>query len=132
MTFSGLENPGPSVAPNYSILNASAFGLLDGLVATKDVTLFALTNDAFNAAVKQFLTSKQCPSESILEYLKYYAIAPGVYYGDSFTGREVQTLSGATVKLSGLGQFPDLRVNDAKVVIPDIFVKNGVVHVLDR
>ncbi|KAL9595332.1 MAG: hypothetical protein Q9219_006509 [cf. Caloplaca sp. 3 TL-2023] len=128
-TFSNAALP---VAPNYSILNASAFGLLDTLNNKKDVTIFALTNDAFTAAVKKFVSSKQCLSESVAEYLQYYAIAPGVYYGNSFTGKKVQTLSGESVTLSGAGKFPKLKVNDANVVTPDVFVKNGVVHVLDR
>ena len=129
---STFADPNLAIAPNYSILNATALGLLDTLDATKDVTLFALTNDAFEAAVKDFLNSKLCLSQSVLQYLEYYAIAPGVYYGDSFTGRKVRTLSGQSVTLSGVRKSPELRVNEANVVVPDIFVKNGVVHVLDR
>ncbi|KAL8965158.1 MAG: hypothetical protein Q9183_003999 [Haloplaca sp. 2 TL-2023] len=130
---STASSPGrPSVSPNYSILNASAFGLLDTLTNTQDVTLFALTNDAFTAAIKNFLTSKQCPGESILQYLQTYAIAPGVYYGNSFDGRSVETLSGRSVRLDGLESFPNLTVDDARVVVEDIFVENGVVHLLDR
>lgn len=129
-TFLAAISP---VAPNYSIGNATALGLLDSLASTKDVTLFALTNEAFGAALQEFLTSTTCPSESLLQSLEYYAITPGVYYADSFTGRKVRTLNGESVTLSGVKRFPaGLRVNDAKVVVPDIFVKNGVVHVIDR
>ncbi|KAL8867816.1 MAG: hypothetical protein Q9174_005415 [Haloplaca sp. 1 TL-2023] len=125
--------PGPAdVAPNYSILNASAFGLLDTLTETQDVTLFALTNEAFTAAIKQYVTSNQCAGESVLQYLKSYAIAPGVYYGDSFDGRSVETLSGRSLTLAGVEKFPELSVDGRRVAVADIFVKNGVVHLLDE
>ncbi|KAG8530497.1 uncharacterized protein KY384_005000 [Bacidia gigantensis] len=127
-TFSDTALP---VAPNYSILNASAFGLLDALEETKDVTIFALTNEAFAAAVKGFLNKPQCLSRSVLDLLGEYAVVGGVYYGDSFDGRGVKTLGGESVVLSGVGEFPELRVGGARVVVPDVFVRNGVVHVLD-
>ncbi|KAL8952255.1 MAG: hypothetical protein Q9222_001819 [Ikaeria aurantiellina] len=125
---STFANPNSPVAPNYSILNATALGLLDTLTATTDVPLFALTNPAFETAVTGLLNSTtQClAGHSLLQSLKYYAIAPGVYYADSFTGREVRTLSGENVTLSGVGDFPTgLRVNDAEVAVEDVFVRNG-------
>ena len=67
-----------------------------------------------------------------MDYLKYYAISGGVYYAGAFDGRSVRTLNGGSVTLSGVEGFPaGLKVNDVKVAQADIFIKNGVIHVLD-
>ena len=66
--------------------------------------------------------------------LKYYVV-PGVYFQNTFTGRNVPTLlDGKTVRLSGFKADGTgrLKVNDASVVVNDVFTVNGVVHVLDR
>lgn len=45
-------------------------------------------------------------------------------------GESLKTLTGESVKISISGE--NVFVNDAKVLIPDILVANGVVHVIDR
>ena len=117
------------LSPKYALLNASVLGLLDQLDTPRDITVFTLTNTAFTATVQTYIKEKQCASLSILDYLKYYAVVDGVYYADSFTGKSIKTLNGASVKLSGLENFPNLEVNDVKVAVSDVFIKNGVIHV---
>ncbi|KAL9045676.1 MAG: hypothetical protein Q9214_001319 [Letrouitia sp. 1 TL-2023] len=114
---------------NYAISNLSSFGLLDRLDKTKDVTLFSISNPAWEKLINSKIT---LPSlKSLVEDLKYYVITPGVYYGDSFTGRSVQTLSGDSVTLAGYNNG-QLTVNGVKVVQGDIITINGVLHILER
>ncbi|KAI4159288.1 MAG: hypothetical protein LQ342_006692 [Letrouitia transgressa] len=114
---------------NYAISNLSSFGLLDQLDKTKDVTLFSISNPAWEKLINSKIT---LPSlKSLVEDLKYYVITPGVYYGDSFTGRSVQTLSGDSVTLAGYNNG-QLTVNGVKVVQDDIITINGVIHILER
>lgn len=114
---------------NYAIGNLSSFGLLDQVDKTKDVTLFSISNSAWEKLINSKIT---LPSlKSLVEDLKYYVITPGVYYGDSFTGRSVQTLSGDRVTLAGYNKGR-LTVNGVKVVQSDVITINGVIHVLER
>lgn len=52
-----------------------------------------------------------------------------LYSTDLYDGDVIQTLQGQSVKVS----FKDgnVFVNDAEVVVPDVLVANGVVHIID-
>jgi hypothetical protein len=113
---------------NYALSNASSYGLLKPYDDAKDVTIFTVTNAAW-----QDLISKQVcfrSLSSVGDILKYHVIMPGVYYAKDFDGRQVKTLEGATVTLSKAGN--NYKVNEVNVAEPDVFTKNGVYHVLDK
>ena len=115
---------------NEALITLTKLGLLDELAATKDITVFIVDNPAW----EKFIGSKVTLGgglKSLLNYLEYYVIAPGVYVESNFTGIDVETKSGESVRLSGIGRGQP-RVNDAKVVRGDIFLTNGVLHILDR
>ena len=54
-----------------------------------------------------------------------------MYFEDSFDGRVVKALNGYELTLAGAGTGK-LTVNKAEVVFEDVFLTNGVLHVLDR
>ena len=93
----------------------------------QDVTFLTIADAAWN----RFINKDSIWKKDVGKYVGYYAINPGVYYGDSFTGQSVKTLSGESVTLAGY-EGGKLTVNGVKVVESDIITQNGVVHVLER
>lgn len=131
----GLDTPlsFSSIAATLNITSISqlppsfvvAFRLI---TSARDTTLFAISNEAYEA-----LLASQ-PDATFLQFvdtLGYYVVTPGVYFEKDFTGKSVKTLNGSKLKLSGFGTGT-VKANDAVVVRSDIFATNGVVHILDR
>ena len=119
----------PQILRNDAILNVSALGLLDKIEATPNVTLFTVDNPVWDRLISEKVS---LPSlKSVLEYLEYYVVVGEVIFEKDFDGKEVKTLNGETIKLSGAdtGKY---TVNNAKVVRGDLFVSNGVFYILDR
>jgi uncharacterized surface protein with fasciclin (FAS1) repeats len=90
------------------------------------VTVFAPTNDAFKAIgnVVQNLTTEQ-----LAEILTYHVV-PSVAYSTALKdGMELNTANGKklTITIDGEKAF----VNGARVVMSDVLVNAGVVHVID-
>jgi uncharacterized surface protein with fasciclin (FAS1) repeats len=99
----------------------SALGMM------RDLTIFAPNNDAFNniGNITANITTQQLAS-----ILQYHVIAGKVDYSTMLGNMSVQTAAGTNVTISQVnGTF---YVNSAKVVIPDVLVSNGVVHVIDK
>ena len=124
-----LTTDTPQILRNDAILNISALGLLDEIEATPDVTLFTVDNPVWDRLISEKVS---LPSlKSLLDYLEYDVVVGEVVFEGDFDGKEVKTLNGETVKLSG-ADTRKYAVNDAKVVRGDLFVSNGVFHILDR
>ncbi|EME81087.1 uncharacterized protein MYCFIDRAFT_15011, partial [Pseudocercospora fijiensis CIRAD86] len=89
-----------------------------------DLTIFVPTNEAF----------KSVPSDidlkTLTTVLTYHAVAGSVLFSTSLSNTSVTTLQGGDimVTVSDAG----VMVNRAKVVIADVLIANGVVHVIDR
>ncbi|KAL9609305.1 MAG: hypothetical protein Q9167_005923 [Letrouitia subvulpina] len=97
------------------------------LDTTPDLTVFAPNNEAFQsiASILQNITTQQLSA-----VLGYHVINGTVAYSSTLTnGTSVPTLAGPNVTITISGD--DVFVNSAKVVIPDVLVANGVVHVID-
>ncbi|KAL8899293.1 MAG: hypothetical protein Q9207_006270 [Kuettlingeria erythrocarpa] len=102
--------------------------LVDAVDSLSDVTIFAPNNSAFQAIGSALpnLTTSQLAS-----ILQYHVINGTVAYSSSLTdGMTVPALAGGDLRItvSDAGVF----VNSAKVLIPDVLVANGVVHVIDN
>ncbi|KAI9694785.1 MAG: hypothetical protein M1822_000401 [Bathelium mastoideum] len=102
--------------------------LLETVNDLADVTVFAPTNAAFAAINSTVATLTDAQLASILEY---HVISGTVGYSTLLTNGElIPTLdNGANVTIT-LGNGT-VKVNQANVVIPDVLVANGVVHVID-
>ncbi|KAL2195196.1 FAS1 domain-containing protein [Corynascus similis CBS 632.67] len=98
----------------------------DTLNEASDVTIFAPTNDAFNA-IGSLVNSMTL--EQLTSVLNYHVVRGKVLYSELLTGGSELTSQGASVNFRV--QNGALFVNSAKVVISDILVGNGVVHVVD-
>ncbi len=112
---------------------AKAAGLADALATTKDITVFAPTDEAFAKLPKGTVESLLKPEnkEKLAAILKYHVIKGKVMAADvlKMKGGKVETLEGAkvTIKIK-----PSVMVNNAKVIKTDIVADNGVIHVIDH
>ena len=127
-----------------SELGAGLIPLLDG---TRQFTVFAPTDAAFDAAAEAVLGGgnmgsdliEQLPAETLLAILAYH-VSPGNRDStDVLDSTRVRTLSKSFVfpfENSGIPFLRDvdslgLGSPDAQIVIPDVFADNGVIHVID-
>jgi transforming growth factor-beta-induced protein len=118
--------------PDFSILveAVSKAGLVDALSAAGPFTVFAPTNDAFNALFKQLGVSgiKDLTAEQLKPILTYHVVSGKVLSTD-LSNTSVGTLNGKNIKVNVTN---GVQINESKVVKADILGSNGVVHVIDR
>ncbi|WP_338731805.1 fasciclin domain-containing protein [Mangrovimonas cancribranchiae] len=120
-----------------SILSRTESGNSDGI--NPDFTVFAPTNDAFDALISEL---GGVPNESTLTEVLLYHVASGanVTSGDLNTGANpVTSLQGGsfTVNLPGTGSnIADITdgsgAMDIGIIAVDVQAGNGVIHVLDK
>jgi len=126
--------------PDFSYLvaavaKADLLGFLDG---NRQFTVFAPTNDAFDAAAKLVLDEDTAEgpdllailsSEATQEILKYH-IAPGERDATDVLGStQVRMLNMQFTYPSQEGSVA--FINEAQILSPNNFACNGVVHVID-
>ncbi|KAK3112025.1 hypothetical protein LTR53_012123 [Teratosphaeriaceae sp. CCFEE 6253] len=127
-----LQIPGnfSSVAQNANLtallgaVNATNLtSTLDGL---SDVTIFAPSNDAFQAiaSATQNLTAEQAAT-----ILQYHVINGTIAYSSSLTNATIPTLGGSNITVTIVNGT--VFINSARVVNPDILIAGGVVHIID-
>ncbi|TDZ15973.1 Fasciclin-like arabinogalactan protein [Colletotrichum orbiculare MAFF 240422] len=96
------------------------------LSAAEDVTIFVPNNQAFNAIGSAAGSLGEAELQRILSY---HVVQGGVLYSTDVTNTSLTTLGGGNITLSV--HDDSVYVNSAKVVIPNILIANGVVHVID-
>ncbi len=108
-------------------------GLSDILAAAADenaeLTVFAPTNAAFQGVLDALgLTSIDEIPESVLLDIVQYHIVGSVAMSTDLEATTYETLNGesVTVDLSD-----GVKIDNASVVVPDVEVSNGVVHIID-
>lgn len=109
----------------------TAAGLVDGINALPDVTIFAPSNNAFRAIGSALGT---LTTQDLAGILGYHVLArqPLRFSTDLLSTDQTTfaTLQGQniTVRRDGSQVF----VNSARVILADVLTSNGVVHVLDK
>jgi hypothetical protein len=95
-----------------------------------DITVFACNNDSYEVLLKSLPSFSPTQQEDIE---LFNAINGTVAYSTAFTsaGAAFPTREGDSLTLR-LGDDGTLYVNDAIVLIKDILIQNGVMHVIDR
>ncbi|HCE57496.1 MAG TPA: hypothetical protein DER09_06715 [Prolixibacteraceae bacterium] len=131
------EKPAGSVVdiavanPDFSILveAVSKAGLVEALSAAGPFTVFAPTNEAFNALFKKLGVTgiKDLTAEQLKPILTYHVVSGKVMSTD-LSNTSVATLNGQKIKID---LSNGVKINDSKVVKADISGSNGVVHVID-
>lgn len=106
-----------------ALTSADLVETVDGL---SDLTIFAPSNDAFQAIGSAV---GNLSMEQVASILQYHVIVGTVGYSSTLMNMSLETVQGGnvTITVTDDGVF----VNSAKVIIPDVLVSNGVVHVID-
>ena len=110
---------------------AEAAGLVDALSGEGPLTVFAPTDEAFEAVPDAVIGALLNPANkaALVEVLTYHVVPGRVSAVDAIRAEGAGTLQGADVRFSiDAGR---LRVNDATIVKNDIDAGNGVIHVID-
>jgi uncharacterized surface protein with fasciclin (FAS1) repeats len=117
--------------PQLSTLNGLVrqAGLADTLRAAGPYTVFAPTNDAFQAVPAKTMDELGKNPELLKSVLTYHVLPGKVLSADVKNGN-ARTAQGANVALSKAGTF--VTVEEAMVQTADIAATNGVVHTVDR
>ncbi len=120
-----------------------AAGLVDALRGSQPLTLFAPTNAAFDALLKELnLTAEQLLANKPLltQVLTYHVLGSQLLARQIQDGATPQTLQGQNITLGvtrdGFGQrqiaVTDARDRKANVTFTNLRARNGVVHLIDR
>jgi len=116
---------------DFSTLVAAvqAADLVDTLSSDGPFTVFAPTNDAFDALPEGVLDALLLEENvDVLTSILTYHVVEGEVTSDQVTDGDVATVEGQTVTLSTEN---GVMVNEATVVIADVEASNGVIHAID-
>lgn len=93
------------------------------------LTVFAPTDDAFEALDPEVLEAVQNDPELLENILLYHVVGSQALSTDLSDGMDIITLNGdpVSVTINDDGVF----INDAQVTVADLIADNGVVHVID-
>ena len=118
---------------NFSILVQAVVkaGLVDALNGAGPFTVFAPTNDAFNALFAQLGISgiNDLTAEQLIPILTYHVVSGNVL-SKSLSNGNVETLNegkNLTVNINS-----GVKINSSEVIAADIQGSNGVVHVINK
>jgi transforming growth factor-beta-induced protein len=138
------RQPGPTIVGAAISVNASTgefdhliaavvrAGLVDTLNGNRQFTVFAPTDAAFEQlfAVLGVSSVNQIPVDTLRAVLLYH-VAPGQRFsGDVVSSDRIRTVSKAFLRPSV--HDGSAWINDARIVLPDVDVSNGVIHVIDK
>lgn len=117
--------------PDFSILveAVTKANLGEALSAEGPFTVFAPTNDAFNALFKQLGVNgvEDLTAEQLTPILTYHVVSGKVMSSD-LSNTSVATLNGQKIKVD---LSDGVKINESNVTTADISGANGVIHVID-
>ena len=118
--------------PDFSILveAVTKADLAGALSADGPFTVFAPTNDAFNAlfATLGVKGIEDLTADQLTPILTYHVVS-GTVMSSDLSNTSVKTLNGEKIKID---LSDGVKINDSKVIAADIKGKNGVIHVIDK
>jgi uncharacterized surface protein with fasciclin (FAS1) repeats len=94
----------------------------------EDVTIFAPNNDAF-AAIANLVGN--LTEEDLSSILEYHVVQGDVWYSSDLSNTTVETIGGEELNITVL-EDGSVYVDSARVVLADILIANGVVHVINN
>ncbi len=109
----------------------TAAGLVETLKGKGPFTVFAPTDAAFAALPKGTLDDLLKPENKakLTSILTYHVVAGKVMSTDLKDNMKAKTVQGSEATITLMG---GPKVNDAKIVTPDVGADNGVIHVIDK
>lgn len=130
------EQPAATAAsgnPNLTTLVTAVqeAGLVDTLNSEGPFTVFAPANCAFEDIPEEDLNALLADQDQLTTVLTYHVVQGEALTADELSGMDsVQTVEGGEVTISSEGDTLNLNGDQASVVVPDVQVGNGVVHVI--
>ena len=106
-------------------------GLLPTLRDGGPFTVFAPVNDAFAAVDPATLQSVASDNATLTKILTLHVVSGELTTKDlkAADGTSLTTVNGGKLKVEVKGE--DIYVGGAKIIIPDVMAKNGVIQVVD-
>lgn len=116
--------------PSLSMLSrlVTQAGLTETLKSAGPFTVFAPSNDAFQAVPAKTMDDLAQHPQKLKDVLTYHVIAGKTMAAD-VKNRDVKTVNGANAALSKAGDF--VTIENAAVTQADLIATNGVVHIVD-
>jgi len=108
-----------------------AAGLDDVLEGDGPFTVFAPTNEAFDALPEGVLESLLMPEnrDQLVDILTYHVVSGKVMSDDLSDGMTAETVQGSDVSISVTDY--GVNVDEASVTQADVEASNGVIHIID-
>ncbi|MBK7428057.1 MAG: fasciclin domain-containing protein [Saprospiraceae bacterium] len=119
-------------SPNHIVFESllEYANLLENLQGPASYTVFAPTDDAFDALPDGFIETLLADQTGALVNLLLYHETSSVILSEDFVqGQTISMLNGNTVLVTVNNQ--GIFINNARIITEDIIASNGVVHVLD-
>jgi uncharacterized surface protein with fasciclin (FAS1) repeats len=104
-----------------------AADLVETVDTTPDVTIFAPSNMAFQSIGSAL---GNISTEDLTKVLTYHVVPGAIGYSSTLKNMTLATVNGGSVTITIIDG--SVYVNSAKVIVPDVLVANGVVHVIDN
>jgi uncharacterized surface protein with fasciclin (FAS1) repeats len=133
-SFAGMaEDPVATAASNNPALSTlvtavDTAGLVDTLNGAEDITVFAPTNDAFEALDAETLQAALDDPEGLLTDVLQNHVVAGRLAPEDLAG-DHETLGGGTITVEGADE--DFTVGEAAVVCGDVQTSNATVYIID-
>ena len=111
---------------------AKAAGLAETLGTEGPFTVFAPTDKAFENLPEGTVETLLKPEnkEKLADILKYHVVSGRVYAADALKAKKAETLLKGKM-LQATKSDEGVKVNEAKVLMPNVEASNGVIHVID-
>lgn len=117
---------------NTLVAAVQAAELEDALRSEGPFTVFAPTDDAFSDLPEGFVDKLLLPQnkEKLQELLLYHVVAGSILSSDLRWSQFTESLDGRYLWIRKFWGI--VKVNDARVITPDVLASNGVIHVINR
>ena len=113
---------------NTLVAAVKAANLVDTLKGSGPFTVFAPTDDAFAKLPAGTVDALLQDIPQLTKILTYHVVSGKVMAADVVKLESATTVEGSNVKIDASN---GVKVNDSKVVTPDVAADNGVIHVID-
>ena len=126
-----VENAVNSKDHTTLVAAVKAAGLVDTLMSRGPFTVFAPTNNAFNALPAGTVETLVKPENkaTLTKILTYHVVAGKVTAADVMKVKSAKTVQGQRVKVKV--KKGTVMIDKSKVIKADVMTSNGVIHVID-
>ena len=126
-----VENAAGSNDHTTLVAAVKAAGLAETLSSAGPFTVFAPTNEAFNALPAGTVDNLLKPEmkKDLTKVLTYHVVAGKMMAADLKDGQKLKTVEGGELTVSV--KDGKVMINGANVTIADVVSSNGVTHVID-